>query len=307
MLPEQARTLIDKIVSEIQPGEKAPGPAFAAPRLRPYLPDRHALGRLLAGFGVILKATSRLLGKGLRLAFTPKAKAATEGGAKEEGADEEAQAKEPKTKVPAKKDTAADTLERLAIGGLCTLVTGSVATGAIATMGPRLLPYLPVATGIAVTGLLAAAWIAAPEKPPKQAAPAPSPELLIERDRRALYELLDEATARRNGVHIAELHQLTSVHPLFRDVPKENLTLLLDAFGVPWKRSLSVDGIGGRTGVRRTDVEALLQSPAPDLPGAPSRPTESVPDLRVHGGEERHSVPVSAPSRASIGAVSGGS
>jgi hypothetical protein len=259
---------------------------------------------LPAGFGVIIKGVAALIARGVRAGWAasgpkppPAEKPAKEG---EEAPDpskikkEKAAGEKPTPKGP----SAADRAEAAGVMVLCAVIGFATLGTALATLGTRLASYLPAAGAVAVPAVLIAAWIVAPQKARKTAA-APSPQALIERDRRALYRLLDQATARRNGVHLGELHELTSAHPLFHTVPKTHLTLLLDAFGVPWERSLSVDGIGGRTGVRRTAVEALLKDPSPAPVAAPSRDTESAADLRVHGGEE-------ARSSVALGPLSGG-
>lgn len=140
------------------------------------------------------------------------------------------------------------------------------------------------AVGIAVAWIVAAAVLApsaacveAADEPPEEPAP-PSAADLIERDRRALLTLLDAATAHRNGVHLAELYELTSAHPLFEGVPRANLGALLAGFGVPVTRALSVDGLSGRSGVRRDDVVRLLPAPSPSPAQADSRHAESAPD-----------------------------
>jgi len=260
---------------------------------------------VIAGFGVLIKGAARLVAKGVRAGWAasepkppPAEKPAKEGEKapdpskinKEKEAGEKATPKTPPPKGP----TGADRLDTVATGALCVLVALAAVSGVLVTVGPRLAPYAPAAAAVLLPALLVTAWIVAPQKAPKKAA-APSRKALIERDRRALHRLLDQATARRNGVHLGELHELTSAHPLFKTVPKTHLTLLLDAFGVPWERSLSVDGIGGRTGVRRDAVEALLKPPSPDAEVAPSRDTESGTDLRVLDGEERESQPALDP------------
>jgi hypothetical protein len=141
----------------------------------------------------------------------------------------------------------------------------------------------------------------APDKSSEEAPaepPGPSAEQLVERDRRALLALLDVATVGRNGVHLDELYERTSAHPLFEGVPRENLTAFLAAFGVPITRTLSVDGVGGRTGVRRADVHLLLLAASPDPAGTDSRGTES-------GSDQEDSQPLSDDSQRPLGAALG--
>jgi hypothetical protein len=184
------------------------------------------------------------------------------------------------------------------------LVPGGVLAGVVYAL--RTEPRA-AAAGIVVAWLVAAAILAPREvwTPPgkgtqeaPQAAAQPSTADLIERDRRALLQLLDEATAQRNGVHLAELYELTSAHPLFAAVPRANLGALLAAFGVPVTRALSVDGISGRTGVRRADVVAFALPPSPAPAQADSLHTESAPD-------QHESQALSDGSRRPLGAALG--
>lgn len=164
------------------------------------------------------------------------------------------------------------------------------------------------AVGIVAAWLIAAAVLAprgtwnGPRDEPAAEPPAepeePSYDDLVERDRRALLQLLDDATVRRNGVHLAELYELTSAHPLFEGVPRANLGALLTAFGVPVTRALSVDGVSGRTGVRRAAVEQLLQEVSPEAAATGSQDTESGPD-------QQESQPLSGGSRRPLGTVLG--
>jgi hypothetical protein len=144
------------------------------------------------------------------------------------------------------------------------------------------------------------AWTGRPgpteEEPPMPAGPTGAE--LLERDRRALLRLLDEATVRRNGIHLAELYELTSQHPLFGAVPRAQLGALLAGLGVPVTRALSVDGVSGRTGVRRADVASLLLLPSPSPGDADSRDTESTPD-------QHESQPLSDGSRSPLGTALG--
>ncbi|WP_333771931.1 hypothetical protein, partial [Streptomyces sp. IBSBF 2435] len=105
--------------------------ALARPHLRPYLPDRHLLRRILAGHRILARRAWRTARTGLHRTTATKAK--TGGGL-------------------------ADTLERLGIGTVAAVITGTTATGAATTLGPRLLPYAPTAASVAMVGLIGAAW-----------------------------------------------------------------------------------------------------------------------------------------------------
>lgn len=279
MVPIKVKTAWAKIVEDAEiAGEQR---AFALPGLRPYLADRRTLRTLCAGLAVLTRRLLHLIRKGMRAAVGKPAAAKGKAGA-------------------------LDTLETLGIGALVLIIGGTTVVSAAATTGPRLLPYLPIITGIAVPALLAAAWVAAPPAPgsapqdtPRAAPPVPIEDQLA-CERAALLHLLDEATRGRNGAHLPDIHAATSAHPLFEAVPKSRTGALLKAYGVPVERSLSVGGIEGRSGVRRTAVEALLAAlPSTEAP-TPENPTESAPDLH----ESRSALgPLSADSRAALGPV----
>lgn len=166
---------------------------------------------------------------------------------------------------------------------------------------------LNATAGIATAWVAAAAWLApretwaAPEpeaiEPPHEHPPEPSEDDLLELDRLALLVLLEAATRGRNGVHLGELHQQVAEHPRFEGLHRAHMGTLLEGFSVPVQRTLSVDGIEGRSGVRRADVEALLLALPRDDPGTPSQPSES-------GSDQYVSRPLSGGSRAALGPLS---
>ncbi|WP_329368778.1 hypothetical protein OG896_24680 [Streptomyces sp. NBC_00669] len=141
----------------------------------------------------------------------------------------------------------------------------------------------------------------APE-PPLGDAPEPAseatPEDLIERDRQALLALLEKVTRRRNGVHLDELFLHTSRHPLFATVPRPQIGALVRALGVPLPRSITVNGISGRTGVRRADVLACLPTTAEAPPEPASLPLSDPSDLHKSLTTLGHSRPDSRPTES---------
>lgn len=109
--------------------------------------------------------------------------------------------------------------------------------------------------------------------------------------RAALLAHLDTVTAGRNGIHLRQLYAGLRERPALAHLTDPQLRTMLDHYQVPVVRSLSVDGVDGRTGIRRADVEALL-SPSES---SPSRPTETAPDQQESGPL---SVPLSPRSRS---------
>lgn len=163
------------------------------------------------------------------------------------------------------------------------------------------------AAGILVAWVTAAAVLAprdawsAPTHTPGEAPAGPAQltdEQLTYLDRMTLLGILKRATARRNGVHFGELHQHLTAHPRFAALDRADVGALLEGFGVPWERSLSVDGVSGRTGVRRGAVEQLLQEVSPGLAVTDSRGAESAPD-------QHESQLLSDGSRGPLGAALG--
>jgi hypothetical protein len=205
--------------------------------------------------------------------------------------------------------TVLDRLESAAVALFGAGVAAVAVAVPLAYAWPHIAPYTPILVSVGGGAWMVAAWLVAPrapqkqpEKPSPQVPAGPSTADLIDRDRRALYNLLDKATARRNGVHLDELFTLTSADPLFGGVPRANLVPLLKAFGVDYKRSLSVDGISGRSGVSRAHVETLLQG----LPSGSSPPPDSVDSRTAESGPDlQESEALSADSRAILDVLSG--
>lgn len=260
--------------------------AFARPALRPYLPNRAHLRRILHGAIILARIAGRAGLGALRRATAPPAPEKQEQASNAK--EKQGQPEKPEGKKP-KKPSTADTLERAGAGSLIVVISGIVVGGAVRAAWPHVALYAPIPCGVLVCGLIAAAWAVGPPPPakPHQPAtaptPAPAPEDLLARDRAAMLTLLDAATRGRNGIHLDPLYELTSQHPLFGPVPRARLGALLAGLGVPTVRSLSVDGVEGRTGVRRSAVEELLALPHPNTPGGPSRAAESVSDQQVSG------------------------
>lgn len=179
--------------------------------------------------------------------------------------------------------------------------SGAVVGGGVWAVAhyPAVAPSGLMLAWLVAAGVLAPrdAWRLPPESPPAATDPDDAEEkpneASIADPRAALLDLLDRATRGRNGVHLQELAE----HPKLAGLPRPQLARALEAHGVPVTRSLSVDGVAGRSGVRRADVEALLAA-LPQETGTPAHdPTLSRVDLRK-------SQPLSPDSQPTLAAVS---
>lgn len=291
------RTLLDKIITDAEAGERAPGRALARPRLRPYLPDRHALKRLIAGLAVLTRALFGLLRKALKAASareTKKPQAKTEkvgpGTKDAPGVGKGKQAE----KKPAPWDGLADWGERAAIGALGVLIAGAALGGAVAAVGAKLAPYLPVAAGVALAGLLIAAWIVAPDPDAKKrTAPGGKKE--------TAEPVLDAAAVAYQVRRIATAGGWKGAHldDLLAHLPGRSRAELLDTLTkarIPVEEQLKLTLTGGRQrnrqGVRLSALPAGLgEAPQPPPQTPPQRPAQLVAEhlpesgrVTVHGG-----------------------
>lgn len=180
-------------------------------------------------------------------------------------------------------------------------VSAAVAVGVVvvAVQYPEWAPAGEAAAWLLTAGTLAPrqAWapLTAPaptDTEPDAADECPDEPLEID-PRAALLNLLDRVTRGRNGVHLQELAE----HPELTGLPRPQLAPLLEAHGVPVTRSLSVDGVAGRSGVRRADIEALLVALPQETNGTATDPTLNRVDLRK-------SLPLSPDSQPTLAAVS---
>lgn len=234
--------------------------AFARPDLRPYLPDLRLIRAVGQGVCVLCAGVWAGVRRGLRAALGE----------------------------PLKDATAVDKAERVGQGALVLVVVGVVGAGATVAAWHRVGAYGPWLAGGGLLILLAAALAVAPapavekvEEPPLDGAtdePGGPREEVV---RVALLRFLEVHTRGRNGIHLAELHQHLARTGAYAALRRAEVGPLLEANGVPTVRSLTVGGVSGRTGVRRTDVLALL-SPDPQAPlPAQSRSVSSFSDLGI--------------------------
>lgn len=289
------RAALDKIIADAEAGERAPGRALTRPRLRPYLPDRHALKRLAAGFAILIRGLVGLLGKALKAASageTKKPQAKTEKvGSDSKDTPEVGKGKEAGT-AAMPWDGLADWGERAAIGALGVLVAGAALGGAVAAVGATLAPYLPAAAGVALAGLLIAAWTVAPDPDAKKTAPGGKKETAAALDAAAVaYQVRRIATAGGwKGAHLDDL---------LAHLPGRSRAELLDTLTkarIPVEEQLKLTLPGGRQrnrqGVRLSALPAGLgEAPQPPAQTSPQRPAqlvvEQLPEsgrVTVHGG-----------------------
>jgi hypothetical protein len=160
-----------------------------------------------------------------------------------------------------------------------------------------------------VSGVLTAwcliAWLNAPAAPQETAQLAPAEddehtpvEALVRpviEDRDALLQWLADAIADRNGVHLDELHHRLSQEPGCHTLTRAHITPLLDHHHIPHKRTVSVDGVAGRSGVRQADIRALLKPLPQEAPTPPLNTSETAADLRKSQPLSGHSRPLSPP------------
>jgi hypothetical protein len=263
---------------------------------------------LPAGFGVIIKGVAGLVARGVRAGWAasgstpPPAEKPAKEGEKTPDPSKIKKGKAAGEKATPKDPSAADRAEAAGVMVLCTVIVIATLGTALATLGPRLAPYAPTAGAVSAAGLLIAAWIVAPQKQNRMTT-VRAAQLTDEQrtflDRMTLLGILDRATVRRNGVHLGELHQHLTAHPRFAALQRVHVGALLEGFGVPVQRTLSVDGIEGRSGVRRDDVTALVLALPQKGQAPPSQPSES-------GSDQQESQPLSDRSQPALGPLSEG-
>lgn len=157
---------------------------------------------------------------------------------------------------------------------------GLVGGGAVITAYSAATTPPPV-NGV-ITASAAAAWsiwalinAPSPEEKARRGHTNPETEAPAEKlleTREDIIEWLLQVVGERNGIHFDEFHQRLSEKPNFATLERAQVPLLLDRLEIPYHRAISVDGVAGRTGVKRVDLEALLKgSPT----GDPKGPRES--------------------------------
>ncbi|MFB7288997.1 hypothetical protein [Actinacidiphila glaucinigra] len=88
--------------------------------------------------------------------------------------------------------------------------------------------------------------------------------------RDALLAVLATITAGRTGIHLGRVYeQMRLDYPAYAEQSDKELRALLVACGVPVHQSLTADGVKGRSGIKRADIEAMLTPTPPPLPAVP--------------------------------------
>jgi hypothetical protein len=138
----------------------------------------------------------------------------------------------------------------------------------------------------ATAGWCVAAWRAG-------AVSGETPPTPCSEHRAALLVWLEEVTRGRSGIHLHELYARLRRRPALAHLTDPELRACLDHYAIPVRRSIRVDGVAGRTGVHRADIEALLASPSPvesgplSGDGEPGQGPDSPPLSTVGEGVER--------------------
>lgn len=259
------RALLDKIIKDGEAGEATTQRAFAFPRLRPYMPTRRLLWRLVLGMIILARMALRAAHAGLRHAIAPKPAKPQAKPQNEAKTTDGAKTKEDPAKKT--KPTLADAAERIVAGALAVLIACVTAIGIIRAAAPHLRPYAPILVSTAAAALIAAAWAVAPA-PPRPAAPqaarTDAPDLDAAEGRRlAFLQWLEKTTRGASGIHLGEIHRQLTLLPATKGMPRHHVRPLLDHYGIPVQRTLRVGRIAGRSGVARQAILDALSAPPP--------------------------------------------
>ncbi|MGA6159606.1 hypothetical protein ACPEIC_40430 [Stenotrophomonas sp. NPDC087984] len=90
--------------------------------------------------------------------------------------------------------------------------------------------------------------------------------------RRQLVEAVLEMVGDRPGIHLSELYPRLLASPAAAHLDETRLRATLTDAGITIHRSMRVGDVEGRSGIKRTDLEALLR-PSPRSPGLAPSPT----------------------------------
>lgn len=142
---------------------------------------------------------------------------------------------------------------------------GGTLGGTAAAVMLELGPLRGLSAAAAGAAWAVQAWRRAPE-PPEPPDPA-------DIRREAYLRFFDAIIGDRNGVHLAELYDTMRRYPHWAAWTDEQLRALLNDLRVPVQRTMSVSGVTGRSGIRRSDVRALMTGvhvPSPPPTANPS-------------------------------------
>ena len=188
----------------------------------------------------------------------------------------------------------------------------------LATTAPALMWLFVIAW---ITGAVLAAWPKkkAKTKKPKKGKgkkarkgkgkrPADAPhEAVAEPEpmdpRAELVETLLDVIGDANGIHLRDLYPRLRQCPGWGHLDDPAMRGVLDDYGIPTVRAMSVGGVDGRTGIRREALQALAWEISQGVPysasSGPSRIPESGPDLRKSGAPLGSESAILGPSRPS--------
>ncbi|MEE4541008.1 hypothetical protein V2S66_03370 [Streptomyces sp. V4-01] len=270
---------MDHLIAAGEDHQKSSRRAFGVPSLRPYLPRRRHLRRVLGGLVVLAGMAWKGGRAGLRKAIAP-----PEPKTKQAKAPE----KPKSTKAGEKKEDElpglVDALERAAAAALIVVMAVAAAAGVVSALWSQIAPYARTACGVATVTLLTAAWIVGPK--PETAGepelpadggealpdPAPLPQdvapLRVDPVAAAVRQL---ATPRGwKGAHLDDVLALLPGHSR-----TELLEVLAEA-GIPVENQLKLTLPGGRQR-NRQGIRLSTLPPAPDQPAAETPPAPPSP------------------------------
>ncbi|MFH8369178.1 hypothetical protein [Streptomyces sp. NPDC018031] len=157
----------------------------------------------------------------------------------------------------------------LAAGLITATVCGTITALNAAHQAPILAP-------VAATVWCRRAWAAAGPPPdtgnaatetPETTTPTPDPGPARPDDpRRDLAQAVLDIIGDRPGIHLAELYPALLARPAAARLDETRLRAALTEAGITITRSMRVGDVEGRSGIKRADVQALLDPPPPGQP-----------------------------------------
>jgi hypothetical protein len=296
---------LDRLIAAGEDHEKAPHRAVALPSLRPYLPGRRHLRRVLSGLAVLVRMAWTAVRAGLRKAMAP-----ADPKAKKKQAKAAEKAKTSGKASEEKNDQQHGFLDALERAGAAVLgvVIGVAGAGAVfSALWAQVAPYARTAVGVVMAVLLTAAWIVGPKEPKTpgeselpaaggEAEPDPAP---LPRDAEPLSAPRSSAPSvswpRPRGWKGAHLDDVLAL------LPGRSRTELLEVLAeaeIPVTEQLKLTLPGGRQrnrqGIRLAHLPAAPDQRAAETPPGPPSPAaaevapEPVPPaapLTVYGVE----------------------
>lgn len=293
-----ARAVLDKLV---EAGEQQVGPAprraVALPPLRPYLPSRRHLRRIVGGLVVLVRMVPKAARTGLALATAPpKTK-------QDRGKAETPPAAQGSARKDGQKPSAADTLDRAGAAVLASVIAAAAVVGVVHTLWSQVRPYASVVGAVTTAAVLTAAWIVGPNAGEQSAEdPAVGGEATPEPASLPQAPPLDAETIAATVRRIAAPRGWKGAHldDVLAHLPgrsREELLAALAEAGIPVTEQLKLTLPGGRQrnrqGVRLSALPAAPAGPGqPAVPGPPEPPAEAAPEpalpaatVTVYGAE----------------------